>query len=350
MIEKRNAKQILTSLLAGPKTFWRLIREQDGHLVHYVRLLEKLEGENLIDLDGGRIRLTEEGRALCQQQGLRPRQDTACPACGGRGLELKGIFGRALEEFREIARERPPALADFDQGHVDAASAVARAALIYARGDLENEDILILGDDDLTSIALALTGTESRITVLEADGRLVDFINRAAEKNGWKNLRARRYDVRDPLPGELRRKFGVFLIDPVETMPGITLFLYRCALGLRGKGAAGYIGLTHLEASREKWHAIQKLLLEMNFVITEIIHDFNEYELASEEFIEKFGAARPRWGKLCPPEVNWFTSNLVRVEAVEELKVPETAGAAGEEMFRDGTKFYCDEETFDALW
>ncbi|MGB9802507.1 bis-aminopropyl spermidine synthase family protein [Desulfofundulus sp.] len=340
----RIQKQIFRALLAGPGTFWQLIRKQDGHLAHFLEVLEKMLARELVRSEGSYIYLTAKGEKLARDHGLSPLEPLTCPACEGKTVTLQGRFARVLEEFEEIARQRPPAVAEFDQGYVDTRSTVARVAIMYRRGDLEGQDVLLIGDDDLTSIAIALTGMAGRITVLEVDDRLVEFIDAQARKKGWSNLSVQKYDVRYPLPLEFQGRYDTFLIDPVETLPGISLFLSRCAMSLRGKGSAGYFGLTHLEASRDKWYLIQKLVLDMNFVITDIIYNFQEYELEREGFVSKdYPLVQRAFGRLPVPDINWYTSNFFRLEALGKPRVPE------QENIPAGREFYFDEEAYATL-
>ncbi|MBO8129187.1 MAG: bis-aminopropyl spermidine synthase family protein [Peptococcaceae bacterium] len=336
-------KQILRALMAKPRTFWQLIREQDGYLARYVEVIGDMVSRGLIHNRDDHLYLTEQGQRIAREQGLTPLEQVTCPTCEGKTVTLEGKFTRVRDEFGEIARQRPPAIAEFDQGYVDITSTIARVAVMYQRGDLENQNIFLIGDDDLTSIAIALTGMAKRITVLEVDERLVDFIGGVARERGWNNLTVHKYDVRHALPAELQGRFDTFLIDPVETLPGITLFLSRCAQSLKGKGSAGYFGLTHLEASRDKWYAIQKLLLDMNFVITDIIHNFQEYELEREGFVAKnYPLVKRAFKQLPVPDVNWYTSNFIRLEAVAKPRIPDMEIPAGR-------AFYFDDEAYATL-
>ncbi|NHM27412.1 bis-aminopropyl spermidine synthase family protein [Desulfofundulus sp. TPOSR] len=340
----RTQKQIFRALMAKPSTFWELIKEQDGHLAHFTQVMEEMLALGLVRYEGSYIYLTDKGKEEARGQGLSPLQPLTCPTCGGKTVTFQGSFPRVLREFAEIVRQRPAAIAEFDQGYVDTMSTVARVAIMYQRGDLENQDILLIGDDDLTSIAIALTGMARHITVLEVDDRLVEFIDLQARKKGWTNLSVHRYDVRHPLPREFQGQYDTFLIDPVETLPGIRLFLSRCALSLRGKGSAGYFGLTHLEASRDKWYFIQRLILDMNFVITDIIHNFQEYELEREGFVSKnYPLVQRAFGPLPVPDTNWYTSNFFRLEAVAKPRVPE------QENIPTGREFYFDDEAYATL-
>lgn len=342
--EQRIREQILRTLFAAPKSFWEVIRDQDGDLARYTRLINELMQAGIIRHKNGVLSLTEQGQALATNEGIRPLKKLLCPTCQGKTVVVNDTFAAVLKEFSEIATRRPAAIPEYDQGYIDPQSTVARAAIMYLRGDLENQEIFVLGDDDLTSIAIALTGMAKRVVVLEIDKRLVDFINEFAARRNLGNLSAWEYDIRNPLPKEFQGQFDTFVIDPVETLPGIRLFLTRCCQALKGKGCAGYLGLTHLEASREKWHQIQKMILEMNFVITEIIHDFQEYELEREGFVQKnYPLVQHVAVPLPPPKMNWYTSNFVRLEAIATPQAPADSEVPW------GREFYFDEEAYATL-
>jgi|Deesub1362A_J573_1020465.scaffolds.fasta_scaffold06251_2 hypothetical protein len=337
-------KQILRALLNKPSTFWQLIKKQDGHLPLYIKVLKEMIAKGFIKSEGDSICITDKGKEKAAELGLIPLQSLVCPACEGKSVTLQGKFKQVLQEFKEISKNRPPAISEYDQGYVDPVSTVSRVAVMYQRGDLEKQNIFLIGDDDLTSVAIALTGMANRITVLEVDDRLIEFINNIVKEYGWNNIIAVKYDVRNPIPEEYHGKYDVFLIDPVETLPGIKLFLSRSAMALQGTGSAGYFGLTHLEASRDKWHKIQKMILDMNFVITDIIHNFQEYELEREDFIKKdYPLVTEAINGLPVPDVNWYTSNFFRLEAIA------TPNVSKNETISLDRKFYFDNESYATL-
>ncbi len=342
---ERELRQILRSLLKAPQSFWQLIREQNAHLARYTKALEKLQRDGLIAEEKGIFTLTAAGRAAAEAQGLIPKVDVVCTACNGRGISFSGIFEKVREEFCKIVTgHRPEALPEFDQGFIEPEIAVARVVFMYHKGDLEGQKILFLGDDDLTSVAALLSGLPQEIAVLDIDDRVLEFVQRAAEEHGWKKLRVYRYDVRDPLPSEFVARFDVFFTDPVETLPGLRIFLSRCAQALRGREAAGYLGLTHLEASRQKWYSIQQMFLDMGLCITDIIPNFHSYELERAGFIKRgYPLVKAVSFHLPAPEINWYTSNLIRLEAAREPR------PLLEEGVKIGRELYFDEEAYATL-
>lgn len=127
------------------------------------------------------------------------------------------------------AKERPEAIQDFDQGYVTPESTLARVALAWNWGDLEGKEVLVLGDDDLTGLAAALTGLPKRVVVLDADPRIVRFLERAAKAEGLPS------GPRPRPPGASARGLGPRLPHLLHR-PGGGAF---GPPGLRGPGASG---------------------------------------------------------------------------------------------------------------
>ncbi|HEY8394370.1 MAG TPA: bis-aminopropyl spermidine synthase family protein, partial [Thermaerobacter sp.] len=337
----RSVVRLLQELLGGPRSYWALIRRVGDQAAQQIDALRELLAQGLVHYDGQVFTLTEAGRRRAEELGLAP-VDAGCSACAGRGLVLSPAFSRVLAEFEQIARQRPEAVPEFDQGYVTTEVTVLRVALMAQRGDLAGRDLLLLGDDDLTSLAAALSGLPRRIHVLEVDERLVNFINDTARQRGWDHVRAERYDARDALPEELRGRFDVFFTDPVETVPGLLLFLSRCAEALRGPGAAGYFGLSHLESSKAKWRRIQQAILDMGFAITDGLPDFQEYHI--DQVRERgYRVATEAPVPLPEPDVLFYTSTVFRLELVEGPE-PLYRGAVS-----IGRELYFDEEAYVTL-
>jgi hypothetical protein len=97
----------------------------------------------------------------------------------------KGIAIELEKRFLKIQTRRPKAIRRFDQGYVTPKTTLSRFAFSYERGDIVGKEIIVLGDDDLMSIVLGLSGLPKRITVVEIDERLTDFIESTAKKEGF---------------------------------------------------------------------------------------------------------------------------------------------------------------------
>ncbi len=306
--------------LSRERSPWELIKLVDSDLNEFVETLKILMNDGLVESREGMLYLTPKGIEERESLNLKD-YDIRCPVCDGRGI-VEDPLG-VLDEYKKIASKRPRPTADYDQGYIKEEDVMRRIAFIYERGDLENADILVVGDDDLISLGMALTGLPRKIVVLEIDDRLIDFINQNAREYGF-SVEARKFDVRNDIDEDLRGKFDVFITDPVETIEGITLFLSRAVSGLKGKGSAGYFGLTHLEASLKKWYEIEKRLLSMNFVLTDMLRDFNVYpmrgnlELAAEDYIIYRRIAELTGNRRI--DADFYRSTLIRVEAIDDVK------------------------------
>lgn len=244
--------------------------------------------------------------------------------------------------FRELTEERPLPVAEYDQGFMRPDDALARVVFMHRMGDVAGREIVLIGDDDLVSVALALTGWPRRIVVIDVDERLGAFIERVNREHGFA-IEFRTLDIRHPLPLDLTARFDTFVTDPVETVPGFELFLSRAAASLRGRYAAGYFGLTTLEASLAKWHRLQRLLLQMNFVITDVLRDFSVYperENQWERFYVSYAMMSLFHIEGYLPDRDWYRSSFFRVEAVATPQ-PTILG----ECTLSETELYFDDET-----
>jgi len=305
----RIAKQIVSILSKNDVSIWKIIDYQDASLPEFFEKLKELEKEGIIEIKNGIAKLTEKGKNIAYNFKFA---DYRCKACDGTGYE---IVKEVENSYKKILENRPKPIEKYDQGYISREAALRKLAFIMERGDAYGS-IFIAGDDDLFSIALALTGLPERIVVVDIDQRLINFINEASRKHGL-NIEAYVQDLQKENE-KLLKKFDVFVTDPVETIPGIKLFLSRGIASLKGVGCSGYFGLTTLEASRKKWYEIQRMIYEMGFVITDIRRQFQVYPDDGSNFFE-YQDKLPIVKKLnIKSDYNWYKSALYRIEAVKE--------------------------------
>ncbi|USH00566.1 bis-aminopropyl spermidine synthase family protein [Thermococcus argininiproducens] len=329
-VYERKIENVLSAILASNNP-WRIVDLSEEPLPLVVAVVEALHELNYVEFREGII-LTQKGKELVEKYGIGKREDYTCKHCEGKTVELDA-FSELLEQFKEIVKERPEPKHEFDQAYVTPETTVSRIALMHTRGDLENKEVFVLGDDDLTSIALMLSGLPKRIAVLDIDERLTNFIEKTAEELGYDNVEIFTFDLRKPLPEYALRKFDTFITDPPETVDAVRAFVGRGIATLKGPGCAGYFGITRRESSTDKWHQIEKLLItEFNVVITDIIRNFNEY--VNWGYVEETRA----W-KLLPikvmPEYNWYKSYMFRIQTIEGSKGYEDEITAGQELYDD---------------
>ncbi len=309
-VTQRDVERLLSAMLSSDD-LWRILDLSDVPVMAACRLFRELHRLDLAAWGDGRVWLTPQGRALCETLGLAPALELRCPCCRGTGVEW-GPLGAVAEPFAAIATHRPQALQAYDQGFVDEASTLARAAFMWAKGDLEKRDVLVLGDDDLLSVALALTKAPRRVVALDIDPRIVEFLRKAAREHGLA-LEASVHDLRHPLPQELSGAFHTFVSDPSESLHGFMAFARRGMSALAGPGTAGYLGLTRREASLTKWHRIQQKLLDAGATVTDLRDDFHAYN--NWTYFESMLAwAELPTHRVPKPTEYWYRSALIRVE------------------------------------
>ena len=331
----RIKRQILQRLSGGKTRVYELIYYQDSSLPEVFEILQEMKRNYLIKIERGIVELTDKGRSEVDNLRIKHFGDILCSKCEGTGIDISREFSKVLSEYKKICKNRPDAIGDFDQGFMSEEGVARRVEFMYERGDLTNTEIFIVGDDDLLSIFAGLTELPKRIVVIDIDKRVVNFINRIAKERNL-NIEAFVYDVQQEFPDSMKRSFDVFVTDPVETLPGIKLFLSRGVSTLKGMGCSGYFGLTTLEASRKKWYRIEQMVLRMGFVITDIKRHFNVYPEDEKNFFryqDKLPIVKKLGFKI---NYNWYNSSLVRMEAIKEPKpLVEGKMVIDEKVYRD---------------
>jgi predicted methyltransferase len=231
------------------------------------------------------IALSDAGESFVREAlGIRSRRAFPSPS-GGAEFQVPPDLDPLRATLTEIGRNRPGVDVTLDQSHATPETALRRALLMYENDALEGRDILILGDDDLLSVALGLLrktltvgegAASGRITALDVDRRLVDYISEVSEREGI-GLESIPYDLRQPLPEALEARFDVFATDPPYTAEGLELFVSRAVRALRPeKGKQGFISFAH--KSPDQMVCVQRKLAEMGLFAKRVMPAFNEYE------------------------------------------------------------------------
>ena len=216
------------------------------------------------------VRLTPLGRAL---YGTHALESPVCPSCGGRGLVLPAVLGPAARKLAGIAERAPRPRFDLDQAHCD----VETKLILHEAGALDGRRVLLLGDDDLLSVALALLAVPlrlriARLDVVEIDPALVAFLRRELVRAPFP-FAVRRHDLRSPLP---RIDAATVFTDPPYTVEGAVLFLSRAAEAV-GSGRRADVFLAFGSRHPGDELRLQRSLVEMGFVTKRLLRDFNEY-------------------------------------------------------------------------
>ncbi len=327
----------MLSALLATGDFWQVVDRAALPVPGAAAIVEELLALGWVERRGDDLVLTEAGREAVERFGIRPPVRHACPACEGRGVPFwadRGLY----QTFLALAKDRPESVQEFDQGYVTPETTVARVLHMASRGDLDGKEILVLAaEDDLTGLAIALTRRAKRVLILDIDPRLIEFDRRAFRELGIKNAEAEVFDLRNPFPKEWLSAFDVFVTDPPETPRAFRAFIARGIAALRAPGSAGYFGLTLRDASLFRWAEFQRALLDYGMVLTDILQDFNVYEIWP--YHANTRAARIAPTKR-PPQAPWYRSSWQRIEALPGFRGENLAFT--EEDLRE---IYLDEES-----
>ena len=232
-------------------------------------------------LDRGRpVRLTPAGREVFASG--QPDLDARCPACHGRGVASVKITEAMTNELERAVASAPAAKPELDQTHCTVATKISRVLAMHEAGALAGRRIIILGDDDLVSVAIArfaaLTqpaGQIRRLTVVDSDP---DVLACVAAQTAGTGLDAEilQHDLRAPLPAALRGAFDVACTDPPYTVPGAELFLSRAVAALGGE-AGQHVFFSFGARRPAQTLRTQELITSMGLTVRAMTPNFNEY-------------------------------------------------------------------------
>ncbi len=174
-----------------------------------------------------------------------------------------------------IARKRPAPRRELDQVFATTETVARRVDRLISAGELQR-GIAFLGDDDLTSLGLHLSGGQKRTTVFEIDERLVKLHREVADERGFDH-RVIHHDLREPIDKKLRERFGCVFLDPPYAIEGFTLFLSRAIDLLKPDGRL-YICFGTSRRASERGLAKQRVISDAGLFIEEVLPGFNEYD------------------------------------------------------------------------
>lgn len=243
--------------------------------------------------------------------------EVSCKYCEGKMISLDGKIEDIMSIMKKIYEEKPKPTFIFDQRPVNYETTVRRAAYLIWRRDIQGKKIAILGDDDLTSIAVGLTGLSKDIVVFEIDKRLANFIKKQSKKFKL-NITVIEQDLTKEIPQEYVDKFDVFMTDPTPTRTPFTVFTnVGIKLLNKKKTSVGY--LSFLPSCMPKNIELQKIITNMGLLITDIIPFFTQYDFVKETYSKKDLELLQKYSK-GKSDVSFF-EHLIRVETTKETKI-----------------------------
>jgi len=232
-------------------------------------------------LDPGRpVRLSPSSRELLAP--VRPEVTGQCEVCAGSGLVIPDELAALRDELTVAAAGAPQARPELDQTHCTVATKIHRVLRMHQAGALFGKRIILLGDDDLGSVAIArfaaLMGAAAAITRLAVVDADRDVLGWAAEQVSGTPVAAEfvEHDLREPLPPGLAGGFEVACTDPPYTVAGAELFLSRAVAALVPEPGQ-HIFFSFGARRPDETVRTQSLITEMGLAIRSLAPGFNTY-------------------------------------------------------------------------
>ncbi|MET9500822.1 GNAT family N-acetyltransferase [Streptomyces sp. NPDC006622] len=227
-------------------------------------------------------RLTRAGLDVVAELGMDLTLDATCATCEGRELVIPSVLDEAVRRLRALMESGPAADMAIDQSHCTPETKVRRVLALLAAGALPGGSLLLIGDDDLVSLAVAVVGDVlgspivERVTVVDISPEILAYVRKVSAGLGTR-VETVEHDLRQPLPAELHDGFDVAMTDPPYTAEGARLFLSRAVEGLR-PGPAHSVFFSFGGKSPDEMLEVQREIMALGLVTNGYIRNFNEYE------------------------------------------------------------------------
>jgi len=297
----------------NPVTFEDIIKNVKGNDRRTLRLLHQMVQLNLIGFKNSKFYSFKKNKNNIAQK------EVVCPYCDSKIVNIKGKLTEITKMMKKIYEEKPRPTFVFDQRPVNYETTVRRVAYLIWRGDIQDKKIAILGDDDLTSLAIGLAGLAKEVVIFEIDQRLVKFIRKKSKEQGL-NIKVVLQDLTKDIPKQYQNYFDVFMADPTPTKVPFTVFTNK-GIHMLKKGETS-VGYTSFYPSCMKLNLdLQRILTKMNLVITDIIPFFTQYDFVKETYSPKDLELLKFYGSK-ESKISFY-EHLVRVEVTKETKTVE---------------------------
>ncbi|MFX1533638.1 MAG: bis-aminopropyl spermidine synthase family protein [Promethearchaeota archaeon] len=280
---KEGVRRVLWTIYQNPQQSLKNISQITYLPVPLVKkICEELTKHNLLFIGSKHVELSILGKEFVEQVlNFEKIQSAYCPTCQGKKIVLAQEQMNLLEKLTDIAKEydRTNFNIEFNQSPCLLETSLRRALYIQRQGYL-NRRILCLGDNDLSSLAMAVISPKTMIGVVDIDYQLIDFLNTIKTKFSF-NIIALCSDLRKGLPKEFIGTFDAFITDPPYTPAGFTLFISRGIQALEPPFAGKYGYISYSNKPLSEMITIQKVLGQMGLVVRDLIPNFNEYYAAT---------------------------------------------------------------------
>ncbi len=179
--------------------------------------------------------------------------------------------------FSELQQNRPHPKRELDQFLATPETVIKRALYLHRNNEIYKRKVLLLGDDDLTSVALAFLHTADQIHVVDIDREVLDTVEQVTKKYSLP-IQTMHADFRNDNLVSLSNQFDVVFTDPPYTTNGISLFLDRGITSIQRRNSSSiYFCYGNSSRATERTLEVQKMVLGKKLVFTSLEKNFNEY-------------------------------------------------------------------------
>jgi len=299
----------------GKTTFQEVIKYVNGSDRRTLRMLDQLVNLEVLKFEYPFFTLVSSD---VTKPHLTP-DAVRCPRCDSKMLNIEeGKLKHITEIMEKIYKKRFTPTFVFDQRPVNYKTSVRRAGYMVLRGDIRDKRIAVLGDDDLTSIAIGLTALPKEIVVFDIDKRVIDYVDELSTKYNIKSIKAVCCDLAKGVSEEYRKHFDLFTTDPTPTSKPFTVFT-NIGMELL-KDEPGMIGYASIYPScKLKDISIQKILTSMGLMITDLIPYWTQYEYIKHTYSESDLELEKKYAA-DQSKISFF-EYLLRFETTEESKI-----------------------------
>ena len=299
----RHAERVIRALLSAPRKkldIWQLARKC-GYLPDIISAVEQLKRAGVVTTHQSAVALVNTKKLPAYV--LK------------RERPLKQVMKAYMPYWKQISFYDD----NFGQIPLMPSAIHNKLALMQKRGDLLNKDILCIGDDDLFSVACALTGLPRSVTVFDYDERVIALIKSISPKLPVP-IKTFKVNLLEPLSERYHARFDVFITEPEDTEMSTLLFITQGMRTLR-LGGSFYLGMAEATLNPKNRGVVERTLANLGIVFTDILHGSEEYVPDGREVEWEGFEKMPTWITKSA-QSSWFTSTLFRGEVVEKKKLP----------------------------
>lgn len=204
-------------------------------------------------------------------------------------MEKNKQFKRLLSVLSKYKKDRPKPERNLDQFRATEETILKRANYLGNIDNIAQKKMLFLGDSDLTSIAFSMFYKAGKITVLDVDQRLLNFVKHVSSENNYP-IECFKYDLRNPLEKSRFKDYDICFFDPPYTPSAINTWLIRSLEACLGSGSNKkrkkpeilsskllILSYGYTDVGMERGLKIQQIITSLGLIIQEKHRDFNKY-------------------------------------------------------------------------